>query len=112
MATIHSRLIPLQKSLKKRPLTPQEKVELGKKIADVYHSKKIKIPIQRIQSVEPTGVFNVLSYPKIFIPELDQQIREYLAFIPDIQKRKRIPVKGVKEASFKPKSTQGQIQGQ
>lgn len=111
MPTVNSRLYLLQKGTKKRPLTKDEKSELGRKIVQCYYNQDlIKVPLQKVISNEPEGTFLVISYPQLFIPEIDKILSEYLQKIPD--KRKRIQAKPTKEFSVKPQKSEGQIQGQ
>lgn len=101
MSTVNYRVQYLQRKLKKRPLSIDEKKMLGKQIADHYHHQdKIKIPIQRVVSNEPEGRFVVLSYPSQYTPQMDEIITSFLSSIPDIKKRKRIAA--IKAFSAKP----------
>lgn len=111
MPTVNSRLYLLQKNTKKRPLTIDEKSLLGRKIVECYYAQNIiKNPLQKVISQEPEGSFLVLSYPQLFVPEIDKILSDYLQNLPD--KRKRIPIKPFKERSVKPTKAEGQIQGQ
>lgn len=75
-------------------LLPIEKrTELGAIIIQHYIEQSgIKRPVHKTISVEPEGTFTVVSYPKIYVPEIDRQIAEfYQKNLPKV--RKRIPMK-------------------
>lgn len=101
MPTINSRLYLVQKREKKRPLTIEEKCLLGREIVTAYYSQdQIKAPLQKTLSREPEGDFLVLSYPQLFVTEIDRIITEFISPFPPAKKRKRKPTK--KEFSAKP----------
>ena len=75
-------------------LSLDKRTELGRIIADYYHQSKIKIKLRKAESVEPEGIFVVISYPKIFNPEIDKLIDNFYQKNKPT-KRKRIPIKKV-----------------
>lgn len=96
MPTIYKRIKHYCNSTKNRILSQEQRIELGKIIADHYvNHSGIKKNLYRTSSLEPEGEFKVVSYPKIYNPEIDRQIAEYyLQNAP--KKRKRIPLKQIK----------------
>ena len=88
MPTIFQRI---PKGLK---LTQDQKIELGKKIADYYtnHKEDFPFPLKYKQQIEPEGEFTVLRYPKQFGDKLDELISHYIKTVAR-EKRKRTPLK-------------------
>lgn len=112
MPSIYSRLVKYQELNKKPPLTQEQKVSLGHHICQQYLSQtRIKKALHRMMSIEPEGKFIVLSYPEIYLPEIDRYISEFYSTLPQPKVRKRIPKapSPTKEFSVKPS---GQISGQ
>lgn len=70
-----------------------KRAELGAIIIQHYIEQSgIKRPVHKAISVEPEGVFTVVSYPKVYIPEIDRHIAEF--YQKNMLKvRKRIPLK-------------------
>lgn len=105
MPTMYTRLLHYC-TLKKIPLPNRDqKAEIGKQIAHIYISeKKPETKVSRVESVEPDGTYTAISYPKTFIPVIDQFIEDYMTQLIDKQpiiekpqtvekrQRKRIPV--------------------
>jgi len=86
----------------KSKLLPIEKrTELGASIIQHYiHHSGIKMPVHKAVSIEPEGTFCVVSYPKIYVGEIDRQIEEYyLKNVPRV--RKRIPMRKNTIKSYK-----------
>lgn len=77
MPTLHQRLVWNETRLK--PISGEQKAELGKQIADYYvhHKEDFPFPLKRVSSKEPTGVFQVLFYPKVFTKKMDELIFDY-----------------------------------
>jgi hypothetical protein len=93
MATIYSRLTKFY-LLNYTPLTAEKKSELGKIIASTYHAKFKELGcLNRIESIEDTGTYHAISYPKKFNRTIDEMIKEFLPPPPQKKERKRIPLK-------------------
>lgn len=104
MSTIYSR-IKHYCLHKKCPIpTKDQRAEIGKGIAHIYFEEgKSKFPIVRVESIEPEGTFQVLSYPKAYNEVIDKFIDDYMVEVIAEQakkkaleqpkKRQRIPYK-------------------
>lgn len=79
MSTIYSR-IKHYCLHKKCPIpTKDQRAEIGKGIAHIYFEEgKSKFPIVRVESIEPEGTFQVLSYPKAYNEVIDKFIDDYM----------------------------------
>lgn len=102
MATLFKRLNYYCHVNKKPHLSREQKMVLGKKIAQAYFSVKPpdKVFDHTLYHTE-NGIFKVLCYPKTFVPEIDRMIHEfYISISPKI--RKRIPAKPLLQKSVKP----------
>jgi hypothetical protein len=88
----------------------EDRLVLGKRILDAWFAQsEIKLPLHYKPSEEPEGTFKVLSYPDVFIPQIDQIIEAYFKEIsppkkeqPPVKKeRKRIPLRVPENKKFK-----------
>lgn len=94
MPSVYSRILFYQKKHKRKPLTQTQKEELGKLICMLYFVQQVVTgSLHKIISKEPEGEFTVLSYPKKFIPFMDEMIISYWDSMAAIPKRKRVPTK-------------------
>lgn len=92
MPTIYSRLAIFEKANKKRPLTQQQRRDLGQIVIKEYLSFDIQAALHRVHSKEPGWEGTVLSYPKFYVHEIDRLIKEFhlTKVTKIIPKRKRI----------------------
>lgn len=72
MATIFRRI----KHLKLNP-DQETKIKIGKEVCDTYFAQERKAKVFKIQSVEPEGTFEALSYPKSFNHVIDKIILKH-----------------------------------
>lgn len=98
--------------LNKKPLLSKEqRLDLGKIIAQYYttHTEQFPFKLKRVQQEEPEGKFVVLKYPLVFNDTMDGMIKEYYSANTVLQfklptpviktekrLRKRIPLKSKK----------------
>jgi len=104
MATLFKRLNHYCVSNKKPELSPQQKQELGKLVADkFFHTKNEKQVVHHATFTNESGTFRVVAYPKWFCQEVDSMINDYYSTLPTPRKRTRIPAKII---SVKPSNNQ------
>lgn len=104
MATIYKQLLQYQQMQKAPQLTEQQSKDLGLLICKNWFSKpqSKKTALGRVQSVEPTGTYEVVSYPKYFEPEIDRAIQYFYKSIVKAENRTEIkPMR--KRIELKPK---------
>jgi len=75
-----------------------DREDLGKMVIGFWFSKanSVKLPICRLKEEQPEGTFEVLSYPRAFIPHMDKLIDAWHKTEPpavEKKKRARIPMK-------------------
>lgn len=92
MATIYRRI----KHLKLNP-SQEIKIKIGEEVCKTYFAQERKPKVFKIQSVEPEGTFEALSYPKSFNDVIDKIILKHC-----VPKAKRPRINKVFSASPKP----------
>ncbi len=91
--TIYKRVKYLVHEKKVNPLTPIQKQEVGKLVADYFFQHFIvsidaKVPYCKAKFMDDGVQVTVMSYPKIFTTEMDRIIIEYYESIkPRVRKR-------------------------
>lgn len=99
MATVFNRVKFFCKIRKTFLLSHQDRLRIGKLVAEAYRSKNEKMPEKRIISNEPEGKFNIQWYPTEFIREIDAIISNFVSnppvscgTLPITKKRRIIPI--------------------
>lgn len=97
MATLYSRIKHYADSKRKTLLNLDQRQELGKITIGFWFTEHNTAsgPICRLKEIQPEGTFEVLSYPRSFIPHLDKLVAAFHSTLPpavEKKKRKRIPV--------------------
>lgn len=55
----------------------ETKIAIGQEICKTYFDLPVKPKAFKIESVEPEGTFQAMSYPKFFVPVMDEIIKKH-----------------------------------
>lgn len=94
MPTLYSRIIRLQAINKIRVLSLADRQYVGKFIVSMYFKQSSRPTCQRIVSLEPEGEFLVLSYPKSFLPKIDEFLEHHFPVVRE--KRQRLKAQKIR----------------
>lgn len=94
MPTLYKRLNYYCEINKKPQLSSEQRMALGKTVIDTFWAKKRPDwAVTHAVYTNEQGTFRVVSYPRWFLPVVDQLIDDFYKSLPVPEKRKRIPTK-------------------